>query len=73
MVQVEAMELVPNLSNPEMSPKDVNVDLFTGTSNNKFLTGIFFEFCHSILFQFAAEELSQVLSFPLLIFLNNRK
>ena len=70
VVQVEAMELVPNLSNPEMSSKVENVDLFTGTSNNKFLTGIFFEFCHSILLQFVAEELSQVLPFPLFIYKN---
>ena len=59
VIQAEAMELVPVLSNPEMISKDDNVQA-GGASNNKLLTGILFEFCHSILLQFSFEELSQV-------------
>ena len=66
VVQAEAMELVPTLNNPEMTSKDEEVLAGTGKSNNKLLTGILFEFCHSILLQFSVEELSQVRTLPLL-------
>ena len=62
VVQAEAMELVPLLNNPEMVAKDdaTGTPNASTTSNNKFLTGLLWEFCHTILLQFSLEELSQV-------------